>query len=107
MLHGAQADLGQVEDLPGRHPDHRCQHQVGAALPAPLGHVDDDLVRVIDLGQVPARGTGLLAGLATTGVPLPRRDGRLAEPVRGRRLGGIARVPGELALQLRDPAAGR
>src|SRR6266498_1998002 len=103
MLDGAQADLGQIKHLPDRHPDHRRQHQVGAAPPAPLGHVDDHLVRVIDPGQVRARGTGLLAGLATTTAPLARGGGRLAEPVRGRRLGGIARVPVELALQLRDP----
>jgi len=103
MLHAAQADLGQVEDLPDRHPDHRRQHQVAAAPTAPLGHVDDDLVRVVDLGQVRARGAGLLAGLATTRAPLARGAGRLAEPVGGRRLGGVARVLAELALQLRDP----
>jgi hypothetical protein len=103
MLDGVQADLGQVEDLPGRHPDHRRQHQVGAAPLAPLGRVDDDLVRILDAGQVRARGAGLLAGLATTGAPLARGGGRLAEPIRGRRLGGIARVLAEPALQLSDP----
>jgi hypothetical protein len=75
--HGTQADLGQIEDLPDHHPDYRCQHQVGAAPPA-LGHVDDHLVRVINPGQVCAQSAGLLAGLATAGAPLPRRDGRLA-----------------------------
>jgi hypothetical protein len=67
-------------------PDHRRQHQVGGAPLAPFGRMDDDLVRVLDAAQMRARGTGLLAGLATISAPLPRGGGRLAEPIGGLRL---------------------
>jgi hypothetical protein len=103
MLDGSQADLGQVQHLPGLHPDHRRQHQQGAAPSAPLGRVDNDLVRVLHPGQVRARGAGPLARPTRAGVPLPRGSGRLAQPITRRWPGGVGRIPAELTLQLRDP----
>lgn len=102
MLDGSQADLGQVQHLPGLHPDHRRQHQHRAAPSAPLGRVDNDLVRVLHPGQVRARGAGLLARPTRAGAPLPRGSGRLAQPITRRPPGGVGRIPAELTLQLRD-----
>ncbi len=104
MLDGSQADLGQVQHLPGLHPDHRRQHQQAAAPPAPLGRVPDDLVGVLDPGQVRAWGAGLLARPTRAGAPLPRRDGRLAQPISRWRPGGVGSIPAQLTLQLRDPS---
>ena len=101
MLGGQQPHLGQVKDLPGLHPSDRRQRQIPTAALARHRPVDHDLVRVRHLGQVRARRAGLLAGPATVVTPLLPGRRRLAKPVRRRRLGGVARVPAELALQRR------
>jgi hypothetical protein len=62
VLAGQQPQHWQVEHLAGLHADHRRRSQVRTAAATPLRDVPDDLVRLGDLGQMRAGGTGLLAG---------------------------------------------
>jgi hypothetical protein len=67
--------------------------------------VPGHLAGVGDLRQVGAWGAGLLAGPAVFGPPIgaaPCPRG-LAQPVRGRRLGGVGGVLAEPVLQLGHP----
>jgi hypothetical protein len=61
VLAGQQPQHWQVKHLAGLHADHRRLSQVRTAAATPLRDVPDDLVRLGDLGQVRAGGTGLLA----------------------------------------------
>jgi hypothetical protein len=105
MLGREPAQRWQVEHLAGLDPDHARPGQVRAAPAAPVGGMQGDLVGLGDLGQVRAGGAGLLPG------PAPRRPlivlaacpRGLAQPVRGRRLGGVGGVLAEPALQLDHP----
>jgi hypothetical protein len=101
VLGHPQAQRWQVEHLPGLDPGDRRVGQVHAAPAAPVGHLLDDLGRLGDLGQV---GAGLLAGPARGRLSHPRFDPTgLAQPVRGRRLGGVGGVLAEPTLQLGHP----
>jgi hypothetical protein len=81
MLAHPQPHLGQVEDLPGRHPDHRRQGQVPTTALADHRPVHHDLIPTGHLGQMRTRRAGLLAGPAPATTPLLPRRGRLAKPV--------------------------
>ena len=74
------------------------------ALGTALGHVHDDLVRIVHPAQARAGATWLLARLAVAAMALSLGHGRLGKPIRGRRLGGVARVLAQLALQLGNPS---
>ena len=105
VLGHAQAQCRQVEHLAGLDPDHHRAGQVRAAPAAALRGVLHDLVGPLDLGQMRARGAGLLtrpAALGLLGVA-PLRPRGLTQAVRGRRLGGVGGVPAEPALQLHHP----
>jgi hypothetical protein len=108
VLDHAQAQRRQVEHLAGLDADHHRAGQVRAA-PAAAVSVLDHLIGLGDLGQVGARGAGLLAGPPPRGPLIspalsPRR---LAQPIGGRRLGGVGRVLAEPPLQLNDPGLER
>jgi hypothetical protein len=109
VLHDSQTQRWQVEHLAGLDPDHARPGQVRAAAAAPAGGVQGDLVGLGDLGQVGARGAGLLAGPAMrcplVGAAFGPRG--LAQPVRGWRLGGVGGVLAEPALQLGHPSLER
>jgi hypothetical protein len=102
VLGDPQAKRRQVEHLPGLDPDHARTRQVGAAPAAPVGSVPGHLVGLLHLRQVGAWGAGLLAGPATFGPPIgaARSPRGLAQPIRGRRLGGVGGVLAEPTLQL-------
>ncbi len=105
MLPHPQPHLGQIEDLPGLHPDHRRQGQIPTTAIAGHRPVHHDRIRVSHLGQVRARRAELLARApaTTTTTPLPPGRGRLAKPVRRRRPGGVGGVLAQAPLQLGDP----
>jgi hypothetical protein len=105
VFHNTQAQRRQVEHLTGLHPDDRRLGQLGAAPAAPVRSVLSDLVRLGDLGQVGAGGAGLLTRPAPLGSLIGPAFGPrgLAQPVRGRRLGGVGRVPAEPTFQLCHP----
>jgi hypothetical protein len=67
--------------------------------------VPGHLVGLLHLRQVGAWGAGLLAGPAVFGPPIgaARSPRGLAQPVRGRRLGGVGGVLAEPTLQLGHP----
>jgi hypothetical protein len=81
VLGHPQPHLGQIEDLPDLHPNHRRQRQIPTTAAAGHRPVHHDLVRVSHLGQVRTRRAGLLAGRSPTTTPLPPGRGRLAKPV--------------------------
>jgi len=95
----------QVEHLAGLDPDHHRVGQVPSAAAAPAGDVLNHLVGLGDLGQVGTRGAGLLARPAPLsplgGTPLGPRG--LAQPIQGRRLGGVGGILAEPTFQLGDP----
>jgi hypothetical protein len=105
VLGHPQAQCRQVEHLAGLDPDHHRAGQVRAATAAALRGVLHDLVGPLDLGQMRARGAGLLTGPAALGLlgVAPLRPRGLPQPVRGRRLGGARGVLAEPALQLHHP----
>jgi hypothetical protein len=107
MLTHPQSDLGQVKDLPSRHPSHRRQRQIPTTALAGHRPVHHDLVRVGHLRQVRTRHAGLLARRPPTTTPLPPRRGRLAKPVRRRWPGGIRGILAQATLQLDDPGLQR
>jgi hypothetical protein len=99
------AAAGQVEHLAGLDPHDRRVDQRRAAPAAPVGHLPGHLVGLGDLGQVSAGGAGLLTGPAPRGplIVLAACPRGLAQPVRGRRLGGVGGILAEPALQLSHP----
>ncbi len=105
MLGREQAQRWQVEHLAGLDPDHARPGQVRAAPPAPVGHMPGDLIGLGDPGQMRAGGAGLLTGPAPRGplIVLAACPRGPAQPVRGRRLGGVGGVLAEPALQLDHP----
>jgi hypothetical protein len=62
VLAGQQPQHWQVKHLAGLDADHRRRSQVRTAAAAPFRNVPGDLVRLGDLGQMRAGGTGLLSG---------------------------------------------
>jgi hypothetical protein len=100
MLGHLQPGWWQVEHLPGLDANHRLNGQVAAAACTPGRLVDHHPVRVGDLGELRARCARLLARPATP-PPLAGWRGRLGQPIRRRRLGGVGRVHAQPALQLR------
>jgi hypothetical protein len=104
MLTHPQPHLGQIKDLPGLHPNHRRQGQIPTTVAAAHRPVHHHLVRVSHLGQVRTRRAGLLARRPSSATPLPPGRGRLAKPVRRRRLGGIGGVLAKTPLQLSHPS---
>ena len=105
MLGDPQAKRRQVEHLPGLHAHHARIGQLRAAPAAPVGHVPGHLVGLLHLRQVRAWGAGLLTGPAIFGPLIgPAFHPRgLAQPIRGRRHGGVRGVLAEPPLQLGHP----
>jgi hypothetical protein len=100
----ARCTRRQVEYLAGLDPDYRRVGQVRAAPAAPVGHMLDHLVGLGDLGQMGAGGAGLPAGPAALALlgGAPLGPGGLAQPIGGRRFGGVGGVLAEPTLQLSD-----
>jgi hypothetical protein len=98
MLNHVQSDRRQVEYLPGLHPRHHGQRQVATAATTAIRPMHHDLVGAVHLGKVGAGRVRPLPGPAAT-TTLPPRRRWLGQPVGGRRLGGVARMPAELAFQ--------
>jgi len=105
VLGDPQAKRRQVEHLPGLHAHHARVGQRRAAPAAPVGHMPGHLVGGGDLCQVRAWGAGLLTGPAILGPTCgaTRSPRGLAQPIRGRRLGGVRGVLAEPPLQLSHP----
>jgi hypothetical protein len=94
-------DRGDVEDLGPGGAGLRCTAKVAPAPAAAGWFVHHDLVRDLDLTQGLTVVAGLPAG-AAPGGSAQRLRCRLAQPVKGRRLGGVARVRAHLRFQLQD-----
>ena len=101
MLSDADVDRGQVEHLTASDTNLRCAGEPRTAAAAVCGLVAERLIRVHDLLQSPAAMTALATRLAP-GLPAQRLRIRLAQPIAGRRLGGVPRRRGHLPLQLSD-----
>src|SRR5690606_33620658 len=93
----------QVEDLTGPIARALCAVESAPAAAAHDRMVIDDLVRVGDLLKSSTRIPLGPARPAPGGLAQRLRRRLLAQPVTGRRLGGVVRVRRDLALQLRDP----